>query len=95
MQFKYSRALNLLIKLMGLHRIEVEKRKILILKKIKKEDEIKWKPHKMPTTRILEFIIWVSICFWMLQMIVENQDTTYSMLNILFIYSCWKGMVKH
>jgi len=26
---------------MGLHRIEVEKRKILILKKIKKEDEIK------------------------------------------------------
>jgi len=26
---------------MGLHRIEVEKREILILKKIKKEDEIK------------------------------------------------------
>jgi hypothetical protein len=41
---------------MGLHRIEVEKRKILILKKIKKEDEIKWKAHKMPTTRILEFM---------------------------------------
>jgi hypothetical protein len=49
----------------------------------------------MPTTRILEFIIWVSICFWMVQMIVENQDTTYSMLNTLLIYSCWKGMVKH
>jgi hypothetical protein len=80
---------------MGLHKIEVKKRKILMLKMIKKEDEIKWRAHKMPTPRILEFVIWVSICFWMVQMPVENQYTTHSMLNILLMYSCWKGMVKH
>lgn len=79
---------------MGPHKIEVKKRKIFMLKKIKIEDEIKWRAHKMPTTRILEFLIWVSICFWMAQTTVENHDTTHSMLNILLMYSCWKGMVK-